>query len=63
MKERQANWIQLADFPFDRGEIMKAYKISEFPTYFLVDQNGIVVARENNFRDIEKIVTETKAFR
>ncbi|UTM21809.1 TlpA disulfide reductase family protein [Dyadobacter chenhuakuii] len=63
IEKHQANWIHLTDFQFDRGEVMKAYNISEFPTYFLIDQKGVVVARENNFRAIEKIVTETKVFR
>lgn len=63
IEKHQANWIQLTDFRFDQGEIMKAYNISEFPTYFLIDQRGVVVARENNFHAIEKIVSETKTIR
>lgn len=63
IEKHQANWIQLTDFRFDQGEIMKTYNISGFPTYFLIDPKGMVVARENNFQAITKIVAETKALR
>ncbi|SDG28914.1 Peroxiredoxin [Dyadobacter soli] len=63
IEKHQANWINLTDFRFDRGEVMKTFNITEFPTYFLVDPKGVVVARSNNFPAIEKIVAEVKAFR
>lgn len=62
IEKHEANWIQLTDFRFDQGAVMKAYNIIEFPTYFLVDPKGVVIAKANSFPAIEKAVAEVRDF-
>lgn len=57
------DWVQLSEFQGDKGKVNTTYNIMAFPTYFLLDKEGIVLAKSNSLAEIEvaiKAVPELK---
>ncbi|MGI4883708.1 MAG: redoxin domain-containing protein [Janthinobacterium lividum] len=52
IRKYQANWTQLSELKGAEGVIAQ-YNVTEFPTYLLLDQQGVVVARANELGPIE----------
>ena len=52
IRKHQATWTQLSEFMTDGGVIAQ-YNITAFPTYLLLDQQGVVIARANELGPIE----------
>lgn len=60
IKKGNATWIHVSELQGDRGEINTKYNIVEWPTYFLVDQNGVVVSRVNHVDELRKVLEMIK---
>lgn len=56
IKKGNSKWIQVSELKGDRGEINTKYNIVEWPTYFLLDLNGIVVSRVNHVDELKKVL-------
>lgn len=57
IKNYKLEWlqiIQLRDDPFYRADMVRDLKVGTFPTYILVDSNGVILVRNSNFSEIEK---------
>lgn len=54
IKKGNATWIQVSELQGDGGKINAKYNIVEWPTYFLVDQNGVIVSRVNHVDELKK---------
>ncbi|MCF0056030.1 TlpA disulfide reductase family protein [Dyadobacter sp. CY356] len=55
-----AKWIQVSELQGDHGELSTRYNIVEWPTYFLLDPNGIVVGRVNHVEELKKVLELVK---
>jgi len=61
IKNYKLEWlqiIQLRDDPFYRADMVRDLKIGTFPTYILVDSNGVIVVRSSSFSEIEKYLNK-----
>jgi len=47
------NWIQLSELQSDKGKVNTDYNIVAYPTYYLVDKEGMVHTKTNSIKDIE----------
>lgn len=52
IRKHQANWAQLSELKGEEGVIAQ-YNITAFPTYLLLNQQGVVVERSNELGPIE----------
>ena len=48
------NWIQVSDLKFWKSPIAKTYNIQELPYNILIDEKGIIVAKNLHGADLEK---------
>jgi thiol-disulfide isomerase/thioredoxin len=48
------NWVHLSELKSDKGEVTEAYNITAYPTYFLLDKEGVVLAKTNGLETIEQ---------
>ncbi|MEO6684314.1 MAG: TlpA disulfide reductase family protein [Dyadobacter sp.] len=60
IKKGNATWIQVSELEGDRGKVNTKYNIVEFPTYFLLDPNGVVVSRVNHVDELKKVLEVVK---
>lgn len=54
IKTNKLSWVQLSELAWDKGEVNTRYNITAFPTYFLLDTEGIVLERSLGVDQIEK---------
>ncbi len=55
--KHQAGWVQLSEFKGDKGDVNTTYNIVQFPTYFLLDQKGIVLGKVNDIASVEQLIS------
>ncbi|SMB99146.1 alkyl hydroperoxide reductase/ Thiol specific antioxidant/ Mal allergen [Hymenobacter roseosalivarius DSM 11622] len=53
IRKHQANWTQLSELKGDKG-VIEQYNITGFPTYLLLDKQGIVLERGRDLGPIEE---------
>ncbi|WP_324678922.1 TlpA disulfide reductase family protein [Hymenobacter sp. GOD-10R] len=53
IRKQQIPWLQLSDLKGDKG-VIEQYNINAFPTYLLLDQQGIVVERTSDLAVLEQ---------
>lgn len=54
IKKFNANWIQLSELQADKGDINERYNIMAFPTYFLLNKEGVVIEKSLSVQAIEE---------
>lgn len=54
LKKEDISWINLFD-PASKPEICTKYAINAFPTFILIDQNGIIIERVTGADELEKL--------
>ena len=54
IRAAQANWVQLSEFQGMAGPVTEDYNITAYPTYLLLDRQGVILARANELETIEK---------
>jgi thiol-disulfide isomerase/thioredoxin len=57
IEKHQANWVQVSELRGDGGQVNTIYNIVAFPTYFLLDQKGVVLGKANDLASIEQLVS------
>ena len=60
IKTNQLAWLHVSELKSDKGEVTEAYNITAYPTYFLLDRDGIILTKANDLEAIEqklKLVT------
>jgi peroxiredoxin len=64
IKENNFGWTQLSDLKGRQNEVAVAYGVSAIPQSFLVDPNGIIIAKnlrgEDLIRKLEEVIIKTK---
>ncbi|UGU14893.1 AhpC/TSA family protein [Sinomicrobium kalidii] len=58
IKEDKANWSQLSNLQGWNGEVFSAYGIRFTPSNFLIDEEGIIVARNLRGKELERKIKE-----
>ncbi|MPR33669.1 TlpA family protein disulfide reductase [Salmonirosea aquatica] len=48
------DWIQLSELTGDRGTVIDRYNVTAFPTYLLMDKQGMILERTSELGGIEK---------
>lgn len=54
IRKNEANRTQLSDFKGNDSETFLRYKIIKYPTYLLLDKDGVVLERSSNLEAIER---------
>jgi thiol-disulfide isomerase/thioredoxin len=57
MQKYSMNWTQISqpiDDPFQKADVVKQLRIDAFPTYILLNSNGVIVVRTSNLEEVEK---------
>ena len=54
IKNYALDWVQVSELEGDKGKINTQYNIQGFPTYFLVNTEGIIILKSFGLDDIEK---------
>lgn len=49
--------IQLNDHPFLKPEMVRMFFVESFPTYILLNKNGIIVERTSDLKKIKNILS------
>lgn len=57
----EANWTQLSDLNGEASETIRQYNINGYPTYILLDKEGVVLERSFGLEAIEKKLKEVEA--
>ena len=52
------HWQNVADYKGDKNKASIIYNITSYPTNYLIDQNGIIIAKDINKDDLEKKLSE-----
>jgi peroxiredoxin len=58
VKTNRISWIQVSDLKFWKSPVAKTYNIQELPFNFLIDGNGIILAKNLHGTDLEKGITK-----
>ena len=48
------DWVQLSELTGDRGAVIERYNITAFPTYLLLDKQGVVLERSSVLDEMEE---------
>jgi len=54
IRAERMNWVQLSELRGADGPVTEGYNINAYPTYILLDRQGIILARANDMEAIEK---------
>lgn len=54
IKNGGSKWVQLSELEGDKGEVNKRFNILGFPTYFLLDKDGVLVKRTYSMDEMEE---------
>lgn len=54
IRKHKANWTQLTDLQGKASETLLHYNITEYPTYMLLDKQGVVLERSSSLEAIER---------
>lgn len=57
IRNHALNWVQLSELAGDNTPVNNQYNITAFPTYFLLDRNGVVIERAESIETIEQKLT------
>ncbi|GAA4459432.1 TlpA disulfide reductase family protein [Nibrella saemangeumensis] len=58
VQNNNLNWVQLSELKGDGGEVNKLYNITSFPTYLIIDKNGIVLRRLYEIKNVIKLLED-----
>ncbi|MBE7174135.1 MAG: TlpA family protein disulfide reductase [Williamsia sp.] len=58
IKDDRLNWTQVSDLQFWNNEVAQKYRIQSIPQNFLIDPNGIIVARDLRGAELVARLTE-----
>ena len=47
------SWEHVSELKSDEGEVNEAYNITAYPTYFLLDKEGVILLKANDLESIE----------
>lgn len=53
IREKNLNWLHLSELKTDKGPVTARYNIEGYPTYVLLDPNGVILERSYQLSDIE----------
>lgn len=57
IRKHQLNWPQLLQYHQPNGAgVIDVLVISEFPTFILIDREGIIIVRSNNLTDVDALL-------
>lgn len=51
-------WTNVSDLQGDNNEVSLIYGISYYPTNFLIDRNGVIVAKDVKGQELEKLIED-----
>lgn len=54
IRKHQMNWVQLSELEGDGGKVNTHYNIQAFPTYLLINEQGVITHRSLLFEEIEQ---------
>ena len=60
IRKHEANWTQLSDLKGDASETDLQYNITGYPTYILLDKEGVVLERSYDLEAIERKLASLK---
>jgi hypothetical protein len=46
--------LHVSELQWDKGSVTQSYNITAYPTYFLLDKMGLVLAKSNDLETIEE---------
>lgn len=58
IKDDQLDWLHVSNLKFWQDPIARKYNIRSIPAAFLLDENGVIIARDLRGDDLEKKVAE-----
>lgn len=56
LSENKMNWINVCDFKGWDSPVTDAYRIAKTPTYFLLDNEGKLVAKPRHIKEVQQII-------
>jgi len=57
IRKHQLNWPQLVQYRQPNGAaVVDVLVIKEFPTYILIDREGIIIVRSNDLNDVDALL-------
>jgi len=62
IRKHKANWTQLSDLKGNASETHLQYNITGYPTYMLLDKQGVVLERSYNLEAIERKLASLSDF-
>lgn len=54
IKDNNLDWLQVSELKSDGGDVNEQYNIMAYPTYILIDKQGIVLERAKDLEAIER---------
>ncbi|MDQ1089142.1 TlpA disulfide reductase family protein [Siphonobacter sp. SORGH_AS_1065] len=60
IRTHKLDWVQVSELKADKGEVNEGYNINAFPTYLLLDKNGIVLERSLSLEPIQQKLSSIK---
>ena len=51
IEKNNLSWINVSDLKYWKSEGAKIYDVHTIPSYFLIDENGIIIAKTNELRE------------
>ena len=58
IKKDKLTWTNVTDLNGDKNEAVLIYGVSAFPTNFIIDKSGVVVARDLTIEQLRKLLSE-----
>ncbi len=58
VKDDKLPWVNLCDLKGDNNEVVLMYGIHSFPTNFLIDENGIIIAKNLRGKQLQEKLAE-----
>lgn len=58
LKKDGLQWINVSDLKGDKNEAALMYNVGQYPTNFLIDKNGIIIAKDISIEELSKKLTE-----
>lgn len=58
IKDDNLNWIQVSDLGYWNSPVAKLYNITSIPNNYLLDKNGVIIAKHLPVQELEKALKE-----
>ena len=58
VKDDKLPWVNLCDMKGDKNEVVLMYGVDSFPTNFLIDENGVIVAKNLRGKELQEKLEE-----